>query len=804
MDETSLTPSRIRTDGLRAWCALLIWLVAGAGAVWLESLPSALPEDAPAEIASGGRARSFLERLAQEEGGGAPQPRPVGTAANARCRERLLEEWRRLGFTPEVSEQVTVVEDRNVAGATQNVLVRLRGSGRLRGPGTAILCMAHYDSVGAGPGIGDDLSGVAALLEVARALKARGGTSRDVIFLIDDAEESGLIGAAAFAQHHPWAADVGALINLEARGTSGQSRMFETGPGNANVMEAFAGTATRPSASSVSVEVYRRMPNDTDFSIWRKRGLPGLNFAFIGDVARYHTPVDDLDHLDPRSLQHHATNVLEAVLALDGAPFPAERADLEPVQADALFFSLGGRSLVTMGIPTTRGLGALLVLLSLVGISRAVARGALSLRGVSLGLVGLPVVLGVSLVVADLHLSLLRSIGAPAASFSAGTEVLATSVVATGLGALLALSLLLARVMTAAECGAAVALLVVGAGMLVSWVAPGAAFLLVFPSGVLAVTWFLFPSRGDLGARVCNAAVFALGTAAFLWTPLSLGLLDAFGAGSGTGLLAPLLFCGALLLPPVCRAARGASPWMTAGLLATGLGSGALASQARQFTADQPGRLNLVHVQTAAGDACWLVRGFSPMAAEVRTELVSSLGGPLLERPYEQIPWSGSTAFSLRTGPIEASLPEVEVVESWRADEHWTVKLRMRSGRGGDELLLGTAGLDAMRAEGVSLSPFWLTWCAPGTGWREVEVDLSEGQDASITVFDKRLGLDRGLTRRAALFLDERQPLLVPSHDGDGSVLKVEYVLRVDGEAGEVTLMTGSDEPASAAGEDAR
>ena len=50
------------------------------------------------------------------------------------------------------------------------------------------------------------------------------------------------------------------------------------------------------------------MPNDTDFSVYRDRGLMGVNFAFAGGVALYHSVLDDPDHLDPGSLQHHGDN----------------------------------------------------------------------------------------------------------------------------------------------------------------------------------------------------------------------------------------------------------------------------------------------------------------------------------------------------------------------------------------------------------------------------------------------------------------------------------------------------------------
>ena len=39
-------------------------------------------------------------------------------------------------------------------------------------------------------------------------------------------------------------------------------------------------------ATSLAVEVYRRMPNSTDLTVFLEAGIPGLNFAFISGVAR--------------------------------------------------------------------------------------------------------------------------------------------------------------------------------------------------------------------------------------------------------------------------------------------------------------------------------------------------------------------------------------------------------------------------------------------------------------------------------------------------------------------------------------
>ncbi|NJL27883.1 MAG: M20/M25/M40 family metallo-hydrolase [Thermoanaerobaculia bacterium] len=189
-----------------------------------------------------------------------------------------------------------------------NVLGRLVGRER----GRALLLLTHYDSVPNSPGASDDGSGVAAVLETLRALRSGPQLRNDVIFLFTDGEEAGLLGARAFAEQHPWIDDVGAVVNFEARGTRGPSLMFETSDGNARLIGELRRAMGHPRATSYSYEIYKLLPNDTDFSVFRRRGLPGMNFAFIHGATAYHTAQDSFENLDPRSLQHHG----EAALGL--------------------------------------------------------------------------------------------------------------------------------------------------------------------------------------------------------------------------------------------------------------------------------------------------------------------------------------------------------------------------------------------------------------------------------------------------------------------------------------------------------
>lgn len=183
-----------------------------------------------------------------------------------------------------------------------------------RGPpgGGAILIVAYYDSVPAGPGAGDDGAGVASLLEIA-ALIRNEPLSKPIIFLFSDGEEAGLLGAASFVRTDPHAKDVAFAINLEARGTGGPAIMFQTSTPNAGPIATFADNPFRPVANSLAADIYRSLPNDTDATEFLAKGYGVLNYAFIEPLARYHTPTDSLAYLSHDSVGHLGGSALQVV-----------------------------------------------------------------------------------------------------------------------------------------------------------------------------------------------------------------------------------------------------------------------------------------------------------------------------------------------------------------------------------------------------------------------------------------------------------------------------------------------------------
>ncbi|HET8818324.1 MAG TPA: M20/M25/M40 family metallo-hydrolase, partial [Xanthomonadaceae bacterium] len=323
---------------------LLAALVLAAALSLRDSHPPApLPHDVPATVFSASRAMDVLQRVLGDE-----RPHPTGSAANAAVRDRIVNELAALGLQPEVRARFSC--NWRHCATVENILARLPGES----PGQAVLLSAHYDSVAAGPGASDDGAGVAALIEVVRALQAGPPLPRDVWVLLNDGEELGLLGAEAFARS-PEFQRIATVVNLEARGTSGASLLIETQQGNAGVIDAVRESLARPAGSSLDYEIYKTLPNDTDFTVYRKAGLAGTNFAWARDPARYHTPLDDLAHLDAGSLQHHGDNTLGMVRAL------AAGGDALHAAQDAQFFDVLGVAMVTW--PVSWNLALLVVAL---------------------------------------------------------------------------------------------------------------------------------------------------------------------------------------------------------------------------------------------------------------------------------------------------------------------------------------------------------------------------------------------------------------------------------------------------------
>ncbi|MBH8572263.1 M28 family metallopeptidase [Nostocaceae cyanobacterium CENA369] len=337
--------------------------------------PRAVGINAPLVEFSAGRAMKHLEVIAQK-------PHPINSPEHVKVRDYILKELTAMGLQPEV-QKTTVVNNKNgapfAAGTVHNVLIKLPGSNSTK----AILLAAHYDSVANSPGASDDGAAVAAMLETVRALKVGSSLKNDVIFLFTDGEEPGLLGAIAFVEEHPWKKDVGLAVNFEARGNSGPSLMFETNSENGWLIQEFAKASVHPVTSSLFNSIYKKLPNDTDFTIFKSANFPGLNFAFINGVIYYHTAYDNLQKIDRNSLQHHG----EYALALTRHFGNLDLTNIK--QSDAVYFDIFASFIVSYPeawvIPLTVLVVGLFFGVTILGFQKT----HLSFSGINLGFLAL-------------------------------------------------------------------------------------------------------------------------------------------------------------------------------------------------------------------------------------------------------------------------------------------------------------------------------------------------------------------------------------------------------------------------------
>ena len=303
--------SWIRVTGL-ALLAVIFWF-AGRAAY---DRPAPVAVNAPATEFSAMRADATLARIL-----GPARPHPAGTPENAAERGRILAELAKLGvkattytaFACNPAHRFPVV----ACGTVTDIIADV-----VPGQGKAIVLLAHYDSVPAGPGAADDASGDATILETIRALKASGARSEHPIMAVfTDGEEYGLLGAQAFLDNPGYRARVGVVINVEARGSTGPSLLFQTSPGDAKLIDLYAKSVKQYATSSLYDAIYRFLPNDTDLTLFINNGLTGYNFAFVGTVADYHTPLDTRANLSLVTLQQHGDNMLALARALEHTDF---------------------------------------------------------------------------------------------------------------------------------------------------------------------------------------------------------------------------------------------------------------------------------------------------------------------------------------------------------------------------------------------------------------------------------------------------------------------------------------------------
>jgi len=717
--------------------ALLGALIVAAAIAWtVQQPPKPLPASAPATAFSAERAMSDIKAFASV-------PHAIGTAANHASRDYLLGRMTALGLSPQVHAGVGLREPKQVKGVllggqVENLVGVLPGRDRAA---PALAIMAHYDSVPGSSGAADDGAGAAAALEIVRAVKAQGAPARDVVVLITDGEEAGLLGASAFFRADPLARHIGYLLNMDVRGDAGRVQMFQTGVHPAGSIDVYRHTTPRPQATSLAAYIYSQMPNDTDFTVSNEAKVPGLNYGFIGRQFDYHSPSSIPATLDLGTLQDLGQQVLGPARAVAFGPMPAAGPALtySQVFGDVMLayppalgwlVLLGAAILMALAFVRARRIetfswadvahGAGAALFALVG-AVTVLHFARRATGAAFGYLEQRVLLAQAprweLAVFLLALGFLL---AAASEIGRGRRQIALLPLAAGLGASLfggfdAVGLgmgVAAAVIGVAAYGRPVSRPGVWAGVLVFGLIAAVAAQVAAPTTALVVAWplalaALAAAVTDMSARrgVFSLVVLAVAAAAGVgWLAgyahlayLSLDMVE---------LLAMALLGVALVLWPLAQPAEGAPPERLIGpaLIIIGLAVTVAVRVNDPYNPRFPETSIVVYQEDQDAQRAWLVSGAPNRSAWTTAALKAS--GPI-----------GKTTSWTSPRPLDAApapyVPEPTPQISLAKQADGTLLLKIVPPAGGSDLLVGLTPNTPVMLEAIQGVPTHMT-LAPG------------------------------------------------------------------------------------------
>jgi hypothetical protein len=715
----------------------LITLVVIAVLSWLSLAsfhpPAAVPASAAPGEFSSGRAMQHLASIAQ-------RPHPIGSADQARVRDYLQAQLGALGMQTQI-QRTSVVNDRwgvpLTAATVENVIGRLPGSA----PGRSVVLMAHYDSVLAGPGANDDGASVAALLETVRALG--GAQKNDVIVLFTDGEEAGLLGAKAFMDEHPLAKNVGLVLNFEARGSGGPSLMFETSPENGRLIQEFAGSARDAFASSLFYDVYRYLPNDTDFTMFKQAGIPGLNFAYIDGLTRYHSALDTVENVSEASLQHHGAYALALTRHFANLDLGAIKAP------DYVYFDLLGTTLVRYPNWLVLPLAILAAALLAGAIALGLRRRHLTARGLLAGFAAVLLPLIAAVAIGMGLAALLPALHGEAAYYGEPyhRNLYLVGMVGLIVAATAALYAWLRRRVLPANLAVGALIWWLLLTILTSLALPGGAYLFTWPLIFSAIAMIVLFSGREPASPWRRAIVLLVSAipAVVLFAPLVylISVALTLQAGMIAGVITVLLL---VLLAPHLELLAEPRTWLLpAGAALLGLGFIAAGALSAGASAANPRLSNVWYSLDAdtrqavwAGvdplDDAWSQQFFSAQASLGRDEATA----PLI--PGE---------FRIAAAPAaQLAAPELSVVADTTSGDRRTLTLRATSPRQATFVAIFAdkatpvldATVDGKPAAGEDGRWALTYWALPAEGL-EFTLTIKVGQPLKLRVIDRTDGL---------------------------------------------------------------
>lgn len=221
-------------------------------------------------------------------------------------------------FKPVTLKGVSFSADYAVDAQTivsQNVVARIEGS---KNPKHTVIYSGHWDHLGVGApdakgdtiynGAVDNGTGIAGMIELARAYGKAPKTHRSVVFLAVTAEEKGLLGSEYYASNplFPLGKTV-AMINMDALSPGGKARNFSiSGSAKLDLLDRLIATAEKwnvsytPDSKPEAGYFFR-----SDHFPMAKRGVPAISYGSGADLLEGGKAAGDREKADYTAARYH-------------------------------------------------------------------------------------------------------------------------------------------------------------------------------------------------------------------------------------------------------------------------------------------------------------------------------------------------------------------------------------------------------------------------------------------------------------------------------------------------------------------
>lgn len=251
------------------------------------------------------------------------QGRLAGSPGGAKARAYVEGRMKAIGLT--VVEQPFSFSKEGVDVTGVNLIARIEGA---RKDGPVMVVTAHYDHLGVRNGeiyngADDNASGVAALLAVAEAFKAK--PPKHTVYIVAlDGEEMGLRGARAFVESPPVPLDRVALnVNFDMLAKNARGELYAAG-GSANpwvkarldAVAAIAPVTLKQGHDTGPDDSFDNWTYQSDHGVFAKAGVAWVYFG-VEDHPEYHKPTDDFDTVPLPFFRNAVTTAVHATWLFD-------------------------------------------------------------------------------------------------------------------------------------------------------------------------------------------------------------------------------------------------------------------------------------------------------------------------------------------------------------------------------------------------------------------------------------------------------------------------------------------------------